>query len=204
MLCTDSTLSLCPGSGKAWSEWTTCGITCGNQWGRSYRSQTCDLTEDEELSGLCKNVLYLQVQPRWCFGKGKCPGRYKGKDIDIGWQWLVKCICILLCAYHWCRKQNCYSYNGIGCAHRQQTSNWPLIVPQINCCAYAVIIENMCITFIPVPNKLETTMTSQGHVTTASLKQANKEYTEGISYVLASQKFLHIHPWKLTQNIERP
>ena len=30
-----------------------------------------------------------------------------------------------------------------------------------------------------ISNKWETAMTSQGHVTTASLKQANKEYIEG-------------------------
>lgn len=33
------------------------------------------MTEDERLSALCENVLYLQVQPKWCFGKGKCPGK---------------------------------------------------------------------------------------------------------------------------------
>ena len=44
-------------------------------------------------------------------------------------------------------------------------------IPQAKCSAYAILIENMSMTFIP--NKLETAMTSHGHVTTASLKQAN-------------------------------
>ena len=35
-------------------------------------------------------------------------------------------------------------------------------------------------------------MTSQGHVTTASMKQANEEYIEGHFYPSASQKVLRI------------
>ena len=60
-----------------------------------------------------------------------------------------------------------------------RTKNWPLFydVLQFNCCAYAVRIKNMSIAFIS--NKWETAMTSQDHVTPASLKQANKEYIEG-------------------------
>jgi len=38
------------------------------------RSQKCDLTEDEQISELCKDVYFLQVEPEWCFGEGKCPG----------------------------------------------------------------------------------------------------------------------------------
>jgi len=34
----------------------------------------CDLTEDEQISELCKDVYFLQVEPEWCFGEGKCPG----------------------------------------------------------------------------------------------------------------------------------
>jgi len=59
-----------------WTDWTSCGITCGNQWGKRYRSQKCDLTEDEQISELCKGVYFLQVEPEWCFGEGKCPGQY--------------------------------------------------------------------------------------------------------------------------------
>jgi len=62
-----------------WTDWTSCGITCGNQWGKRYRSQKCDLTEDEQISELCKGVYFLQVEPEWCFGKGKCPGQYMPK-----------------------------------------------------------------------------------------------------------------------------
>jgi len=61
------------GAGETWSSWTECGITCGNQWGKSYRSQTCEMSDIEQASDICRNVLYLQVQPKWCFGKGKCP-----------------------------------------------------------------------------------------------------------------------------------
>ena len=68
-----------------------------------------------------------------------------------------------------------YTYTDISCAHRPQTYNWPLFydVLQVNCCAYAVLIENLRITFIS--KKWKTAMTSQGHVTTA----VKKEYTEG-------------------------
>ena len=48
---------------------------------------------------------------------------------------------------------------------------------QVNCCAYAVLNENMGITFLS--SDWETAMTSQGHVTTASLEQAKKGYIEG-------------------------
>ena len=57
-----------------------------------------------------------------------------------------------------------------------------------------------CRTFIS--NKWETDMTSQSHVTsvtTASLKQVNKENIEGIFYPPASQQVLCIHPWSFTQ-----
>ena len=42
---------------------------------------------------------------------------------------------------------------------------------------YAVLTENMSITFIST--KWETAMTTQGHGTTTSLKQANEYYIEG-------------------------
>ena len=68
-----------------------------------------------------------------------------------------------------------YKYTGICCAHSPQTYSWPLFydVLQVNCCACAVLIENMSITFISY--KWETAMASQGHVTTALLKQADEE-----------------------------
>ena len=47
--------------------------------------------------------------------------------------------------------------------------------------SYAVLIENMSITFIS--NKWETAMTSQGHVTTASLKQAHKEDNRSVFFI---------------------
>ena len=47
----------------------------------------------------------------------------------------------------------------------------------MSCCTYAVLTENMSITFIST--KSETAMTTQGHMTTVSLKQANKDYIEG-------------------------
>ena len=61
-----------------------------------------------------------------------------------------------------------YNYTDTGDinrAHRWQTLNWPLFgdVLQVNCWAYAVLIESKDIT----------AMISQGHVTTASLKQPN-------------------------------
>ena len=37
-------------------------------------------------------------------------------------------------------------------------------------------------------------MTSQGHMTTTSLKQANKVYIEGIFYLSAALKVLRIRP----------
>ena len=43
-------------------------------------------------------------------------------------------------------------------------------VLQVKCCAFAVLIKNMSITFIS--NKWETAMTPHGPVTRASLKQA--------------------------------
>ena len=42
-----------------------------------------------------------------------------------------------------------------------------------NCSSYAVVIEDMSLTFIS--NKCETAMTSQGHVTTALVKPAHEE-----------------------------
>ena len=72
--------------------------------------------------------------------------------------------------------------------------NWPLFydVLHAKCSSLAVPIEDMSLTFIS--NKLETTMTSQCHVTTASLKQALKEDKRGIFYPPVSQKVLRIHP----------
>ena len=58
----------------------------------------------------------------------------------------------------------------------------------VKCSAYAVLIENIRITFIS--NKWETAMASHGHETTASLKQANKEYIAGhFSICLYLEKF---------------
>ena len=37
-------------------------------------------------------------------------------------------------------------------------------------------------------------MTSQGYVTTASLKQAQKEYNGGIIFPQVSQEVLRLHP----------
>ena len=58
--------------------------------------------------------------------------------------------------------------------------------------AHTVPIEDMGQTFIA--HERETAMTSQGHVTTASLKQANKEDNGEIVYPPASQKVLRINP----------
>ena len=62
------------GSGRQWSEWSDCGITCGGHWGKKYRSQMCQLTKEEEESDICSNVLFFQVQPEWCFVPKECPG----------------------------------------------------------------------------------------------------------------------------------
>ena len=89
-------------------------------------------------------------------------------------------LCKANCPFHRFAMHVCYyTYTHMGCAHRQQRSNLSLFydVLQVNCCAYAVLIENMSKTFIS--NQWETAMTSQCHVTSASPKQANKEYTEG-------------------------
>ena len=51
-------------------------------------------------------------------------------------------------------------------------------VLQVKCSGYVVLFKNMSMTFIS--NKWETAMTSYGHVTTASLKQANKYNIDNI------------------------
>ena len=89
-------------------------------------------------------------------------------------------VCFCVASYHY-KVHCCYLTILIPASvvHIGNRNNWPLIydVLQVNVCAYAVLIEDMNITFIS--HKWETAMTSHGHVTTASLKQANKEYTEG-------------------------
>ena len=48
-------------------------------------------------------------------------------------------------------------------------------------------------------------MTSQGHVTTASIKQVHKEANREVSfYPPISQKVLRIHPWNFSLQVEGP
>ena len=65
------------------------------------------------------------------------------------------------------------------------------------CSSHAVLIEDMSLPFIS--NKWETAMTSQGHMTTASLKQANKEDNREVFFIrLHLKKVLRIDPLKFT------
>ena len=65
--------------------------------------------------------------------------------------------------------------------NRHQIGHYFYDVLQVKCSAYAALIENMSMTFIS--NKWETAMTSHGHVTTALLTQANKEYYRGAFFI---------------------
>ena len=83
-----------------------------------------------------------------------------------------------------------YTQTSIACAYRQHTQNWLLVYDVLHskCSAYAALIEHMSKKFIF--NKWEIAMTSQGHVTTASLKQANKgDYRESFFICLHLKKF---------------
>ena len=80
--------------------------------------------------------------------------------------------------------------------NRHKIGHYFYDVLQIKCCAHAVLIENMSVTFIS--NKRETAMTSYCHVTTASLKQANKEYDDRGAF------FIRLHHKKFCTSILEP
>ena len=69
--------------------------------------------------------------------------------------------------------------------NRHQIGHYFYDVLQVKCSAYAALIENISMTFISYV--CETAMRSHGHVTTALLKHANKEYYRG-----AFQKVMRI------------
>ena len=85
---------------------------------------------------------------------------------------------------------------------RHKISRCFMISRRSNVVHVQYLLKTMSITFMS--NKWETAMTSQGHVTTASLNKQIRIIKRGILYPRASQKVLHIHPLNFTQYIEGP
>ena len=55
-----------------------------------------------------------------------------------------------------------------------------------------------------ISNWLEKAMTSQGYLTTASLKQANEEDHRGHFLSACMSKIRRVHPWNKTQYSDGP
>lgn len=89
------------GKMNIWSRWSRCGITCGNKWGKRYRSHTCSLESDEQQSHICSHVPYFHVQPDWCFGKALCPSESvrSSRDINNSASYLINLSLLIIKIY---------------------------------------------------------------------------------------------------------